>query len=162
MLEVLHAKPWNLIILEKHNKSTGILAKWRNRILEHWRNWRNTLENTQLINNSVQHVGSISVSLSTRCINGYSLQLLQYLEAAVLSTSFGINASTQKGHNQGGFGPLAKVAQIVLLPPTVHRCIQIVPEEFLLSIEWCIPADNNFNSLRTGQLQLHDIPFWRF
>ena len=49
-------------------------------MLEHQ---RNTLENTQLINNSVGHAGSISVSLTATCINGYRLKLLHYLEVAV-------------------------------------------------------------------------------
>ena len=85
-----------------------------------------------------EHAGSIIVSLSTTCINGYSLKLLQYLEAAVSSTPFRINASTWENLDFGGFGPLAKVAQIVVPLPTVWRCIKVVPEEFLLSTEWCV------------------------
>ena len=61
---------------------------------------------------------SIHVSISTTCINKYSLKLLPYLEVDVSSAPFGINASTLKGHDLGGFEPLAKVARIVVLPST--------------------------------------------
>ena len=69
---------------------------------------------------------------------------------ALISALFGINASKREGHDLGVFGPLAKVAQIVVLPPTVWRCKKVVHKEFVLSKEWCVTADVNFNSLETA------------